>query len=315
MTSEFRKSYIGIDVSKHTLDVFVLSSKESIQFQNNLAGIRKLIKKITPLPALFVAMEATGGYEKLVAQTLANNNISLAVVNPRQVRDFAKALGKLAKTDRIDAQVIATFAEKMQPRDTIMTNENQQKLAELHSRRRQLIDMIGMEKNRLDKAGSTAKKSIKHIIGLLEKELKKIDVALTKNIQSDEHTAEKNALLTTIKGVGVVVAAGILADLPELGTLEGKKIAALAGLAPINRDSGQMRGKRTIGGGRACVRRTLYMAALVAVRHNDVLKAFYVRLCDAGKKKKVALVACMHKLLIIMNAMIKNNQPWRSVTT
>lgn len=315
MTSQSYKSYIGIDVSKHTLDIFISSSKENSQFQNNLAGIRKLIKKMSALPAPLVVIEATGGYEKSLAHALADNTIPLAVVNPRQIRDFAKALGKLAKTDRIDAQVIATFAQKMQPRETILYNEDQQQLAELHARRRQLIDMIGMEKNRLDKAGSTAKKSIKHIIGLLEKELNKIDSALAKNIQSNEQYAKKSALLTTIKGVGAVVAAGILADLPELGTLDRKKISALAGLAPFNRDSGTLRGKRMIGGGRATVRRTLYMAALVAVRHNDVLKTFYVRLCNAGKKKKVALVACMHKLLMIMNAMIKNNQPWRPITT
>lgn len=311
MTIQNEKCYIGIDVSKAILDVFVLPKKIYLQFENNVAGIRKLIKKLKSFTDFSVAMESTGGYEKPVAQALAKENISVSIINPRQIRDFAKALGKLAKTDRIDAEVIAIFAEKMQPKANVTCEENQQKLAENNARRRQLVDMITMEKNRLDKASKEMKKSIQHVIKLLQKELEKINESLEKAIQCDDEYTRRDELLQTIKGVGSVVAAGIIADLPELGSLSAKEVSALAGLAPLNRDSGTLRGKRTIWGGRASVRRTLYMATLVATRHNATIKAFYERLCAAGKLKKVAITACMHKLLIIMNAMIKSNQPWR----
>jgi len=311
MTSQSKKSYIGIDVSKAILDVYILSEKKHLTFENNVSGIKKLIKKVQSISHVFIVMESTGGYEKLVAQTLVKENISVAIVNPRQIRDFAKALGKLAKTDRVDAEVIALFGEKMQPKENVMHDENQQKLAEYQTRRRQLIDMITMEKNRLDKASKEMKKSIQHIIKLLQKELAKINESLEKVIQCDDEYTRRNDLLQTINGVGSVVSAGIIADLPELGSLSAKEISALVGVAPLNRDSGTLRGKRTIWGGRASVRRTLYMATLVATRHNTKIKAFYDRLCTAGKLKKVAIIACMHKLLIMMNAMIKNDQPWR----
>lgn len=310
MTVQNDKCYIGIDVSKKTLDVFMLPLKEFMQFENNAAGIRKLLKKLSAFCDPSVVMESTGGYEKPVAQALAKGNISTAVINPRQIRDFAKALGRLAKTDRIDAEVIAIFAEKMQPRANVTCDENQQKLADYNARRRQLIDMITMEKNRLDKISKEMKKSILRIIKLLQAELEKINDYLEKTIQSDSKYTRRDELLQTIKGVGCVVAAGLIADLPELGNLSGKQITALAGLAPLNRDSGTLRGKRAIWGGRASVRRTLYMATLVAMRHNAKIKVFYDRLCAAGKQKKVAIIACMHKLLIIMNAMVKANQPW-----
>lgn len=311
MTIQNEKCYIGIDVSKAILDVFVLSKKRYLQFENTVKGIQQLIKKVQSFAPAFIVMESTGGYERPVAQALSKENISVAVVNPRQIRDFAKALGKLAKTDRIDAKVIAIFAEKIQPKVNVTCDENQQKLAEYNARRRQLIDMMTMEKNRLDKASKDMKKSIQHIIKSLQKELEKINLSLKKRIQCHSEYTRRDTLLQTIKGVGAVVAAGVIADLPELGSLSAKEISALAGLAPLNRDSGTLRGKRTIWGGRASVRRTLYMATLVATKHNATIKAFYERLCAAGKLKKVAITACMHKLLIIMNAMIKNNQPWR----
>ena len=311
MTIQDEKCYIGIDVSKAILDVFFLSKKTHLQFQNNVTGIRKLIKKIKSFSDSLVVMESTGGYEKSAAQTLAKENISAAIVNPRQIRDFAKALGRLAKTDRIDAEVIAIFAKKMQPKANVVFNENQQKLTEYNARRRQLIDIITMEKNRLDKASKEMKKSIQYVIKLLEKELEKINELLDKAIQCDGEYTRRDELLQTIKGVGAIVSAGVIADLPELGSLNAKEISALVGVAPLNRDSGTLRGKRTIWGGRASVRRILYMATLVATRHNKRIKAFYDRLCAAGKLKKVAITACMHKLLIIMNAMIKNDQPWR----
>ncbi len=193
-------------------------------------------------------------------------------------------------------------------------NDNQQKLADLNARRRQIIEMITMEKNRLDKASNELKKSIQRIIKALEKELESINEALEQSIQQDTDYAQKNALLKSIKGVGCVVAATIIADLPEIGSVNSKQISALVGLAPYNRDSGTLRGKRTIWGGRVSVRNSLYMSTLVAIRHNPQIKSFYKRLCDAGKKKKVAITACLHKLLIIMNAMIKNNELWRAAT-
>lgn len=310
MTMQNEKCYMGIDVSKARLDVFFMPTKTYIQYENNKKGIKKLIKKIKSSSNVLVVMESTGGYEKLVAQAVSKEKISVAIVNPRQIRDFAKALGKLAKTDRIDAEVIALFAEKMQPKENVFCDKHQEKLAENSTRRRQLIDMITMEKNRLDKVSKEMRKSIQRIIKQLQKELEKINESLEKFIQMDSECARKDKLLQTIKGVGSVVAAGIVADLPELGKLTAKQISALAGLAPLNRDSGTLKGRRTIWGGRACVRRILYMATLVAIKHNKKIKIFYERLCSAGKLKKTAVIACMHKLLIIMNAMIKNNQSW-----
>jgi transposase len=315
MTIKEEKCHIGIDVSKEFLDIFILPFNKYMQFKNDPRGIKKLLDKFKSFSNTYIVMESTGGYEKNVARALAQAELSVAVLNPRQIRDFAKALGKLAKTDRIDAKTIALFAEKMQPHANVTCNENQQKLADCNARRRQLIEMITMEKNRLDKASKELKKSIQRIIKALEKELESIDEALAEAIQSDTQYAHKSALLQTIKGVGSVVATGIIADLPELGHMTAKQISALAGLAPFNRDSGTLRGRRTIWGGRASVRSTLYMATLVATRHNTQIKIFYERLCNAGKQKKVAIIACMHKLLIIMNAMIKNNQPWQPAIT
>jgi transposase len=311
MTIQDGKCYIGIDVSKAVLDVHVLPYSKHMEFKNNPKGIQKLIEKLRSFPNPFVVMEATGGYERPVSQAIKKAEFIISVVNPRQVRDFAKALGKLAKTDRIDAHIIALYAEKIQPRANVSCDENQQKLAEMSTRRRQLIDMITSEKNRLDKSSKDLKKSINRVLKVLKKELQDISAALQEAIQTDPQHAKNYELLQTIKGVGAIVAARLISGLPELGSVSAKEVSALAGLAPYNRDSGTLRGKRTIWGGRAPVRCALYMATLVAMRHNAQIKCFYERLCNAGKKKKVAMVACMHKLLIIMNAMIKNNQPWR----
>jgi transposase len=309
-----KKCYIGVDVSKENLDVFFKPSNKYMQFKNDAKGIKRLIEKAKKFPNCLIGMEATGGYEKPAAQALAGAGLSVSVNNPRQVRDFAKAMGKLAKTDRIDAETVSLFVEKMEPEANVVCDKNQQKLAEYNARRRQLVEMIVMEKNRLDKVSEELKKSIKRIIKALEKELEELDQLLAKKIQHDPEYARKHGLLNSIKGVGAVTSSSIIADLPELGKLTAKQISGLAGLAPYNRDSGAMRGKRTIWGGRASVRCSLYMATLVAIRHNKQIKQFYTRLCLAGKKKKVALIACMHKLLIIMNAMIKNNESWRAAT-
>jgi transposase len=313
MLAEVEKSYIGIDVSKSILDVYILPCKKYMQFKNDTKGIKRLVSKMKSFSPVIILMEATGGYEKSVAQSLSTNELPVAVMNPRQIRDFAKALGKLAKTDEIDAETIALFAEKIQPKANVMCNENQQQLAEVNARRRQLVEMITMEKNRLDKASKALKPSIQRIIKALEKELESINEALQISIQADAECVRKNDLLKSIKGVGPTIAASIIADLPELGQASGKQISALAGLAPYNRDSGTLRGKRTIGGGRASVRCSLFMATLTAIRYNAQIKSFYQRLCSTGKQKKVALTACMHKLLLIMNAMIKHDESWRAV--
>ena len=291
MASQIEKCYIGIDVSKNVFDIFILPFHKYMQFRNDLQGVKKFLRKVKTFSQALIVMESTGGYEKHLAQTLAKQKLAVAVVNPLRVRNFAKALGKLAKTDRIDAQTIALFAQKMQPTTRVTCNEQQQVLAALHARRSQLIEMVVMEKNRLDKASPALKKSIQRIIKTLEKELQTINNALQQAIQANIDLQHKQVLLQTINGVGEVVANGMIATLPELGQLSAKQITALAGLAPYNRDSGTFRGQRTISGGRDSVRRILYMAALVAIRYNQTIATFYQRLCLAGKKKKVAIIA------------------------
>ena len=231
-------------------------------------------------------------------------------MNPRQVRNFAKALGQLAKTDKIDGRILALFGEKIAPTPRPLKSQEQQDLSELKNRRRQLVDMITMENNRLDKASIAIQKPIQKTIKFLKKGLAEIDKKLQASIKSTPDLSRKAALLRSIKGVGAVTCVTLLADLPELGKLSHRKIAALVGVAPFNRDSGIALGKKTIWGGRSTVRTALYMAALVATKVNPQIKSFYERLCQAGKAKKVAFVARMHKLLIIMNAVIKSDQPW-----
>lgn len=312
MIGQKEKCHIGIDVSKATLDVYILPHNKHMQFKNDSKHIQKLVKKFLSFSSVNVVMEATGGYEKTVAYALAKANICVSVINPRQVRDFGRAFGQLAKTDKIDAKTIALFAERIQPKANVAWNENQQKIAENNTRRRQLVEMITMERNHLEMANEEAKKSIETVLKTLEKELNKINRALEEVIERDSQLSNKNALLKSIKGVGPTVAAGIIAELPEIGNINARQISALAGLAPFNRDSGTLRGKRCIWGGRASVRRPLYMATLVAMRFNWQIKKFYDRLCEAGKPKKLAMIACMRKLLIIMNAMIKHGELWRS---
>ena len=312
MTTQISKIYIGIDVSKALLDVFNTYDSSYHQYDNSAAGIKKLItvlKKYTK-DQILITLEATGGYEKLAARALVEKGFSVAVINPRIIRAFAKASGKLAKTDKIDAKIIATYTEKMQPESRLVFNKNHDKISELSTRRTQLIAMIVAEKNRLDKVSPEIKKSILRIIKLLEKELAEIDDQLKASVQADETFAQKHALLKSVKGIGQKTATALIAYLPELGALEERKITALAGLAPFNCDSGKMKGKRMIWGGRSSVRTSLYMATMTAVRSNDAIKTFYHRLINAGKPKMVALTACMRKLIIIMNAMIRNNQPW-----
>jgi len=304
--------FVGIDVSKAQLDVGVMPSGELLSVTNDVAGHKKLVEKMLGDKPTLVVMEATGGYEALVASELTLAGIPVAVVNPRQVRDFAKAIGKLAKTDRIDALVLARFAEAVRPEIRALHSAEQQELEALMMRRRQLVEMLTTEKNRLGLAHKRIKPAIEKHIRWMEKQLDDADNQLKKTIESSPLWCVALDLLTSFKGVGRVTAVTLLAALPELGSLDRKTVAALAGVAPFNRDSGTMRGKRSIWGGRSCVRSALYMATLSAIRSNPVIKVFYQRLREAGKKPKVAIVACMRKTLTILNAMLKNKQQWNS---
>lgn len=310
MASQEDKIYIGVDVSKNNLDVYIHPLKQELRFSNDKEGLKKLLKSL-PKKVKLIVFEATGGYERLAVQMLSKAKKPVAVVNPRQVRDFAKAMGKLAKTDGIDAAVIALFAEKIEPPLKAPVDEKQQQLADYRARRKQLIDIIVMEKNRLHQSSKVIKKSIEKTISFLNRELESIDEMLRKNISEDPEWSRKDKLLQSVRGVGPVVSATLITELPELGAFKHKQISALVGVAPFNQDSGARVGHRKVWGGRAPIRSILYMATLSACRVNPQIKAFYQRLCASGKKKKVALTACMRKLLVIMNAMLKTNQAWR----
>jgi transposase len=306
--------FVGIDVSKDWLDVAATPSGTSQRFANDEHGHGKLVEWMSATSPSLVVLEATGGYQTPVVAALAISRFAVAVVNPRQVRDFARSLGKLAKTDAIDAAVLARFAELVQPEPRPLKDEETLELEALVTRRRQIVEMITAESNRLKQSPRSMQPDIRDHIEWLKKRLKDHDLELHRKIESSPVWREKENLLRGIPGVGRITAATLLCELPELGTLGHKQIAALTGLAPFNRDSGKMRGRRAIWGGRASVRRCLYMAALAATRTNQVIKAFYARLCAAGKPKKAALAACMRKLIVIMNAMVGRNEPWRQLT-
>ncbi len=306
------KDFVGIDVSKDNLDVATYTTKKIWHFPNNEGGISQLTRTLSELTPALVVLEATGGYETALAISLNKAGITCAVVNPREVRDFAKATKKLAKTDIIDARVLAHFAAVIRPESHPLSDEQTQELEAIMTRRRQLIDMLTAEKNHLHVARKPVREAIKSHIDYLTNELAQIDSELQVRIEKSPVQRDKYSLLRSVPGVGPNLSATLLVDLPELGNLNRRQIAALAGVAPINHDSGVKRGKRSIWGGRPQVRAMLYMSALVAARHNPVIRQYYVRLCAAGKAKKVALVACMRKLLTILNSMLKYNVPWRS---
>jgi len=306
--------FIGIDVSKGRLDVAVCPSGERDSVFNDEGGIQALIKRLGEIQPTLIVMEATGGFEHPAMRALASAELPVVVVNPRQVRDFAKATGQLAKTDRIDAWVLARFAEAVRPAVRPLPDEVTLELRALIARRRQLTEMIVAETNRLSSASKAVRKSIKAHVRWLEAELKRADKDLDQAIRQSPIWQENQDLLRSVPSIGPVVSRTLIAELPELGQLNRKQIAALVGIAPLNRDSGTFRGRRSIWGGRATVRATLYMAALVASRRNAVISAFYKRLRDAGKAPKVALVACMRKLLTILNAMIKHKTRWSEIT-
>ena len=303
--------FVGIDVSKAQLDVACRPTGR-FAVPNNETGVTQVLERLRALPPTLVVVEATGGLEMPLAGALAAAGVPVVVLNPRHVRDFARAAGQLAKTDAVDAQTLAHFAEVMRPEPRPLPDEQTQMLAALLTRRRQLVEMLTAEQNRLASARGPVRKNLRAHIAWLARALGHADAELAQAIRTSPVWREKEALLRSMPGVGPVLTTTLLANLPELGTLTGKQIAALVGVAPFNRDSGTLRGKRTVWGGRAPIRATLYMAALVAARFNPVIRAFYHRLCAAGKAKKVALTACMRKLLIILNAMLKHRTPWRT---
>jgi transposase len=303
--------FIGIDVSKERLDV-CWSDGAAEQVPNEPAALEAFAKRVAAASTTLVVMEATGGYEQLALLTIHRARVPVVAVNPRQVRDFAKALGRLAKTDRIDARVLCEFAQRMRPEVREIPDDEILALDALLQRRHQLIEMITAEKNRLRQArAKRIQSSIQQTVQFLSKELKKLDADLDDRMRKTSLWKAKVELLTSVPGVGRVTAMKLVAALPELGKLDRKRVAALVGVAPLNRDSGHFEGKRSCWGGRADVRAALYMAALVASKHNPVLRATFHRLVAAGKAKKSALVACMRKLLVILNAIARAQQPWR----
>lgn len=307
--------YIGIDVSKTRLDMEAYPGTHPASFNNDDTGRAQLIEALKGLRPKLIVIEATGGLESPVASELATAGLAVAVINPRQARDFARALGVLAKTDQVDALVLARFAEAIKPAVRPLKSSEVMALESVLTRRGQIIEMITAERNRQAQAPSKIAKQIAQHLIWLKRRLDEADHDLDDAIQRSPIWQAKARIITSIPGVGRVTATSLLAELPELGQLSRREISALVGVCPFNRDSGGHRGRRAIWGGRASIRAVLYMAALVSSRYNPVIKAFYQRLLAAGKVKKVALVACMRKLLVILNAMVKSNTPWRSVET
>ena len=305
------KAHAGIDVSKATLDVAVSTRKEIKSFPNNERGINEVIDYLKKEIPTLTVMEATGGFEKLLAACLVEASIPVVIANPRHVREFARAKGRLAKTDKIDAHILADFACDIHPEVRPLTDKQTVEIKALLTRRQQITAMLTAENNRLGLASQTVLPSIQENIKWLKHLLKNLDSEIEDYIQNSPIWREKDNLLKSVPGVGPVLSMSLLGALPELGTITRKQIAALAGVAPINRDSGKYRGKRTIKGGRTMVRPALYMATLVATRFNPVIKAYYNHLLGLGKVKKVALTACMRKLLTILNAIIRERRPWQ----
>lgn len=306
--------YVGIDISKTHLDVAVHAPRAHWQVAYDTAGLQELVTRLGTLPPALIVLEATGGLELRVVSALAAAQLPVVVVNPRQVRAFAQATGTLAKTDRLDAHVLAHFGAAMQPPPRALPDAATQQLSAILTRRQQLVDMLTMEKNRLPQQLTAAlRKRVQAHIAWLTQELGRTETELRQLIEQSPLWRTQDDLLQSAKGVGPILAQTLLAEVPELGRLNRKQLAALVGVAPFNRDSGTLRGKRAIWGGRARVRRALYMAALSATKCNPVVKAFYQRLVAAGKAKKVALTACMRKLLTILNAMVKSQQKWQEI--
>ena len=302
--------YVGVDVSKDTLDVAVSNSPGAYQFTNDHEGIAQAIRHIASLQPEGIILEATGNLEIPLAAELQAKCLPAVIINPRQVRDFARATGALAKTDVIDARILALFGLRIKPEVRLLPDKGAREMISLLARRRQLVEMLIAERNRLSRAEEDIRPNIKDHVKWLEESLSGINTDLENRIRSSPTWQEKDNVLRSVPGIGKVVSSTLLIELPELGKLNRRKIAALVGVAPLNRDSGTMRGKRTVWGGRAKLGAVLYMAALVATKRNPIIAAFYQRLLDAGKVRKAALVACMRKLLTMVNAMTRTMTPW-----
>lgn len=311
MTNKGYKFYIGLDVSKAKLDVSMSHDDALLQISNDEAGLKELIKKLPSKKSSLIILEATGGYERLCASYLRRKKFNVSIVNAKRVRDFAKASGKWAKTDGIDAEVIRHYGQTFNPLPQALLTEAEDKRQVTINRRGQVVQMIAMEKQHLEHADDWSKKSMRKHIDFLEKELTVIEKLLQEQFNQEPLLKDKLMRLDAIEGVGVVTAMNVLIHLPELGSLTSKEVSALVGVAPFNKDSGQKKGKREIRGGRASVRSALYMAVLSATKYNTVLKIFYERLIAKGKLKKVAIVACMRKLIIMMNAIIRDGTEWK----
>jgi transposase len=308
---DIAETFVGIDVSKDRLDVHVHSSGEAFAVARDAEGLDQLLARLAPLKPVLVAIEATGGFETIAAAHLAAAGLAVAVVNPAQVRAFATALGKRAKTDPIDALVIARFAATARPQPKPAPDETLQALADLVTRRRQIVAMIGAEKQREKRATARLRKSITRLLKALQKELSEVEADIDDTMRGSPLWRDKEDLMTSVPGIGQTIARALLADLPELGQINRREIAALAGLAPHTRQSGQWKGQSFISGGRADPRASLFIAAMVAARHNPPLKTFYQRLIAAGKPKKLALIAVARKLLTILNAILRDKKPWQ----
>lgn len=307
--------FVGIDVSKHWLDVAVHDGNEVVRVANDDAGICGLIGQLTEAELERVVLEATGGYERALVHALQCKSLPVVVVNPRQVRDFARATGRLAKTDRIDARVLAQFASVLKPEPRQLKDEAESELTALVRRRHQLTNLLTMERNRKKLATNTAvRASLERTISHLRQEISDLNQEIDQLIKMTGAFKKRSKLYQSVPGVGPRVAATLLAELPELGKLNRKEVASLVGVAPLNWDSGVFRGKRSIWGGRSQVRASLYMSALVAAGHNPVLREFYRRLVQSGKAKKLALVACMRKLLTILNTMVAKDTAWKPLS-
>lgn len=304
------RQWIGVDVSKDSLAVYNPVTKESREYPNQTVGFAQLSKILEELPNPAIICEATGGYETEMALSLNSQGYTVSIVNPRPVRDLAKGLGKRAKTDKIDALMIATYGEIVEPEATIFATETEQEMKEWLKRRQQLIEMVSAEKNRRHQARRRTQDAIDEHIEWLEQKIRDIDEKLKQLSQYAPQLQEKQNLLKSVKGIGFVISTHLSIALPELGKLNRRQIASLVGLAPFNRDSGKYQGKRFVSGGRAAVRCSLYMATLSAIRYNPAIRAYYLHLVEQGKCKKVALVAAMRKLLVCLNAMVRTNQPW-----
>jgi transposase len=303
--------FVGLDVSKQHLDVAVRPHNRHFISPNDDRGIKQLVKRLAALNPQLIVLEASGGYEFLVTAALAEAKLPVTMVNPQTVRKFAGATGKLAKTDKIDAQVLAHFAETLRPELRPLPDQDHQVLKAALQRRQQVVKMITQEENRLEKTFIPAmRQDIEEHLAWLRQRLKELNRDLNDHIRQSPLWRDRDRLLQSFTGIGPVVSQAIIAQMPELGTLSGKKASALAGAAPYNRDSGRFRGKRMIRGGRSYLRRMLFMAAVVAIRFNPVIRSFYQRLTNAGKPKKLAIIACIRKIVVIINAMVKYNQPW-----